>query len=258
MTRSRFFWGRSELVERRLLVELRGQAIEVLDLLDVDLVLGEKHPLGLGEVVVDEAADPEGNRRGEEQRLPLRRHVLHDLAHLHREAHVQHAVGLVEDQRLDAVEPERLAAEMVEHPSGGSHDDVGAAADALELPVHGVSPIDRLHLHAPPASDLRELTRDLHGQLAGGGERHRLYVVGGGIDLFRDGDAEGGGLAGAGAGLHHQVLAREGAGQRLRLHFGGSAVAHRVQAGQGLGGQVPVGEASGGGGGDLHEESIIA
>ena len=61
-----------ELVERRFLVQPRGQAVEVLDLLDVDLVLGEQDPLGLGQVVVDEAADAQGHGGREEQGLPLR------------------------------------------------------------------------------------------------------------------------------------------------------------------------------------------
>ena len=59
------------------------------------------------------------------------RHELHDLAHLHREAHVEHAVGLVEHQDLDSVEAQGAAAQVVEDAARGAHHDVGAGPDAL-------------------------------------------------------------------------------------------------------------------------------
>ena len=211
----------------------------MLDLLDVDLVLGEQHPLGLGQVVVDEPLDAEGDGGREEQRLPLRRHVLHDLAHLDREAHVEHAVGLVEDEHLHLLEAQGLAPQVVEDAARGAHDDVGAGADAFELAVHRVAAVDRLDLRRPwPCRSRASSSRDLDGQLARGGQGHRLDGRQRGVDLLDHRDAEGRRLAGPGAGLHDEVLAGQRAGDGLELDVRGGLVAHGVQAGQGLGGEV--------------------
>ena len=72
-------------------------------------------------------------------------HELHDLAHLHREAHVEHAVGLVEHQHLDGVELERAPPQVVQHAAGGAHDHVRAGLDALELALHGIAAVDAHH-----------------------------------------------------------------------------------------------------------------
>ena len=156
-----------ELVDRRFLVEARGQAIEMLDLLDVDLVLGEQDPLGIGQVVVDEAADPDGHRGREEQGLPLGRHELHDLAHLHREAHVEHAVGFVEHEDLQLLEAQGPAAQVVEDAARGARDDVGPGPDSFELAVHRVAAVDRLDLDPLGPPDLGDLLRHLDRELAG-------------------------------------------------------------------------------------------
>jgi len=50
-----------------------------------------------------------------------------------REAHVEHAVGLVEDEHLDAVEARRSGAEVVEQASGRGDDDVDAGAQCAQL-----------------------------------------------------------------------------------------------------------------------------
>jgi hypothetical protein len=65
-----------------------------------------------------------------------------------------------------------------------------------------------------------ELGVDLDGEFAGGDEDDGLggQAAGGPLE---DGDAEGGGLAGAGAGLAEEVDAGEGAGDEVGLDFGG-------------------------------------
>ena len=50
--------------------------------------------------------------------------VPHDLAHVGDEAHVEHAVGLVDDEGVDAGEVEDVAAAEVEQAPGRGGDEV--------------------------------------------------------------------------------------------------------------------------------------
>ena len=59
------------------------------------------------------------------------------------EAHVEHLVGLVEDDDCDAVEVERAAAHVVHHPAGRADHDLDAAAQRAELPVDRLAAVDR-------------------------------------------------------------------------------------------------------------------
>ncbi len=64
-------------------------------------------------------------RRREEERLAIARHSLDDPVDGGLEAHVEHPVGLVEDEELDLLEVEGAAIQQVLEATGGRHDDVG-------------------------------------------------------------------------------------------------------------------------------------
>ena len=68
--------------------------------------------------------------RREEQRLARLRQQRDDLPHVADEAHVEHPVGLVEDEDLDAVEPDMALPDQVEQPPRRRHQDVDARAPA--------------------------------------------------------------------------------------------------------------------------------
>ncbi len=54
----------------------------------------------------------------EKQRLPLRIAQLHDAFHIRDEAHVQHPVGLIDYQYIDAAQQQPAAFEMVQQSAG--------------------------------------------------------------------------------------------------------------------------------------------
>src|SRR5919108_629836 len=64
-------------------------------------------------------------RRREEERLPLPRDQADDPIDGALEAHVEHPVGLVEDEHADPVELEVAPLEEVLEAAGGGDDDVG-------------------------------------------------------------------------------------------------------------------------------------
>src|SRR5690606_29571016 len=62
-----------------------------------------------------------------EQSLPARRQEAADAFDIGDEAHVEHTVGFVDDENVDAGQKQAAALEMVEQAAGRRDQDVGAA-----------------------------------------------------------------------------------------------------------------------------------
>ena len=88
---------------------------------------GDLDPDRIVQEGVGEALDLRRHGRREEQRLAGERNKLHDPLDVGDEAHVEHAVGLVDDQDLDAGQQQLAALEMVEQAAGGGDQHVDAA-----------------------------------------------------------------------------------------------------------------------------------
>ena len=65
------------------------------------------------------------HRRREAERLAVERRGAQDALDLRREAHIEHPVGLVEDDEADAAETQRRPLEVVDEPSGRRDDNRG-------------------------------------------------------------------------------------------------------------------------------------
>ena len=84
-----------------------------------------------------EARDLGRHGRGEEQRLAREGHQLADALDVRDEAHVEHAVGLVDDEDLDAVQQQLAALEEVEQAARRRDQHIGAARDLGLLIAEG-------------------------------------------------------------------------------------------------------------------------
>jgi hypothetical protein len=136
--------------------------------------------------------------------------VLEDPFDVVDEAHAQHFVGFVEDQRGEAVEVEALALEVVHDAAGRADDHVGAALELAQLDDHALAAVDGQHVEAGHLAGVAlEGLGHLDGELAGGGEDEHLRVALVDVDLVEGGQGEGGGLAGAGLGFAQDVVAGE-------------------------------------------------
>ncbi len=93
-----------------------------------------QHPLG-------ELGDLARHGGREEQGLPAWRQLADDRADVVDEAHVEHAVGFVEHENLDAVEPHGAVLHQVEQPAGRRHQDVDAADQIADLRLIGTPPM---------------------------------------------------------------------------------------------------------------------
>jgi hypothetical protein len=131
--------------------------------------------------------------------------LLHDRLDILDEAHVEHLVGLVEDEEFDMGEVEGAAAQVVEDAAGGADHDVDASAQAPELLAHRGSAVDGRHARVGARAQRDELGRHLQGELARGHEDDGADMADRGREELGEGNAEGGGLARAGSGAGDEV-----------------------------------------------------
>ena len=116
--------------------------------------------------------------------------LFHDLADLRFEAHVQHAVCLVQHQvsarhapaphSRDGLQADVVALQQVQHAARRAHQDVAAAAQRRQRVAHGRAAVDDRRGDARAVAELvvtpagggyaLGLLVDLQGQLARGGE----------------------------------------------------------------------------------------
>ena len=147
-------------------------------------------------------------RRREEQRLPVRRAQRDDAVERRAEAHVEHAVGLVDHERAHVVEREGAALELVLEPAGGGDDDVGPGG-GLGLLEEADTAVDGGDAERAGVSDRPQLVDDLGGELTRGGEDERRGAARLGGRAVDHRDAEGERLAGAGGGAGEHVATGE-------------------------------------------------
>ena len=89
--------------------------------------------------LISEALDFVGKRRREQQALALRWNQRNDAFQVGQKTHVEHAVGLVEDEDLHLAEVHSLLLHVVKQAAGGGDEDFHASHQRLGL---------RLHVHA--------------------------------------------------------------------------------------------------------------
>ena len=128
-----------------------------------------------------------------------------DRLHVGQEPEVEHLVGLVDDQDAKLVELEVALAHVVQHATGGADHDLGALVEGDDLGAERAPADDRDRTHAGVTAGGVDVARDLEAELPGGHDDQRLHLGQLGLDLLHDRDAEGEGLAGAGAGLADEV-----------------------------------------------------
>ncbi len=192
------------------LVELVHLQESVLHLLNRDLlrlyVVQDRVP----EVSADDLVDCRIQRRGEEQRLAFNGHEPEQPFHLRQEAHVRHAIRLVDDESRDLAESDRFTVRQVDEPARSRDDDVGAFGELAGLAIEVGAAVDREH---PPVNCLRENLEhvgDLNRELARRYEDERRRCAGSGARSSHEhGQAECERLARAGLRLAAHVTTRQ-------------------------------------------------
>ena len=156
--------------------------------------------------------------RGEEQRLLAGGQAGDDPLEVGQEAHVEHAVGLVEDEGVQVVEAGLVLAHVVQQPAGRGDDHLHAGPQGLLLRPHGRAADEEADPQRRVVRQAQADVVDLLGQLPGGRDDQRLGRAAGQVEeLVQDRQEEGGGLAGARLGGGDEVPAGEDGGDGLGL-----------------------------------------
>ena len=182
------------------------------------LLLGDLDPGGILQVPPSDAEDArrEGGRK--QSCLPLFRRLRDDGVDVFCKPHVEHLVGLVEDQHLDVLQIERRPAKVIERASRRGDNHFGAASQRADLVIHRSTAIKRHHRQVAALRVLVQRLCDLHRQLPRRHEHECARLAAGALgapQAIEQGQREGGGLARAGRGLAKHV----GAGQQHRNRF---------------------------------------
>ena len=198
---------------------------------------------GIAEELLGDAPDFRRHGRGEEQGLARERHQLADALDVGNETHVEHAVGLVDDEKLDAGEQQPAALEMVEQAArrGDQHVDAARQLDVLIVERDAADQQRDVELAVGAVFD--EAFLDLGREFAGRLEDQRARHARARAALLEHGQhrqREGRRLAGAGLGDAEHVAPREHVGDGLILDRGGSLVTGRRNGGENFFGQAEM------------------
>jgi len=193
--------------------------------------------------LLGDAPDLRRHGGGEEQRLAREWNKLADALDVGNETHVEHAVGLVDHQQLDAGEQEPSALEMVEQPARGRNEDVDAAGELGILVVERDPADQQRDVELLPGAVLFETFLNLRGKFARRFEDERARHSGARAAVLEPGEhrqREGGGLAGAGLRNAEHVAASEHVRYGLLLDGRGGGVAGRLYRGENFFGQAEL------------------
>ncbi|RNA26300.1 ATP-dependent RNA helicase [Brachionus plicatilis] len=197
----------------------------LLDLFADDAAAAHRHLDRLVQGLARQVLHFFGKGGAEHDRLPVGPHVLQYFVDLGLEAHVEHAVRLVQDHVGDPSQvgdASVVGGEHVDHAARRAHNDLGAALQLGYLLGYARAAVHSDHVEAEVARKLATLLGYLHGELAGRRHHHGYGAV---VDLewrliehvSEHGQQEGKRFAAARFGYADHVAARHDYGHRLGL-----------------------------------------
>jgi hypothetical protein len=173
---------------------------------------------GLAKHFGREPGDFGRHRRAEELGLAILRHVAEDAADIGQKAHVEHAVGFVQHEVLDAVQTRRARAQMVEQAARSGDDEVDPRAQRLLLGPHSDAADDDRGAERRAVREAADFVEDLRRKLTRRSEHEGPGSAAlAGEQVVEDGQQERGGLAAAGGRAAEHVAAFEGGDDRMLL-----------------------------------------
>ena len=204
---------------------------------------GDFDAFGSVEEVVGETLDFGRHGRREEEGLPREGKELADALDVGNEAHIEHPVGFVDHEDLDAVQKELAALEMIEEAAWRRDHHVGAAIElAVLLLVRHAADQKRDGELVALAEELKGVGH-LGRQLAGRLQDQRPRHAGPGAAAFeprQHRQHEGCRLAGPGLGDAEHVTAGDRDRDRLGLNWGRDLEACRGDGRLNFGAQAKI------------------
>ena len=174
--------------------DLRAALDLVIHLIDLRCVLRDRldlDPLGIVRVDFDQPLDLVRHRGREKQRLTFLRRRAEDAVDVVTEAHVEHAVGFVEDGDAQFVQFQRAAFHVVHHATRRADHDLRTGGQRAKLPLVRLATVNRHGLKtAFEHRQLAHLFRHLHRQLAGRTKNQHLSRTKMRIGFFNGGQSK--------------------------------------------------------------------
>ena len=214
----------ADLVRQELPLALAIDRVD--DLADAGGRFAVHRDLDLGRPVQQacrELPDVGRERRREQQVLPFSGQRLDDLADVANEAHVEHAISLVEDEKFDRAEIDRALRQVIEKTPGRRDDDVHALANFRDLRIDADAAID----HRRTKRQVLAIVANTVPHLGGEFTRRRqdqgpdaTAVDGSMLQAMQHRQRETGCLAGARLGARKDVGAFQNKGNSLLLDRG--------------------------------------
>ena len=163
--------------------------------------------------------------------------LLDDATDLRLEAHVQHAISLIEDEELDGLHGNATTLDEIDETAGSSDEHVAAALDLAKLIPDVGTTVDDDGSNTGGVGEALGLFVDLARKLTGGGEDEGVGVATTATGVLGrrraattkhrkdDGEEEAGGLTGTSLGTGHEVLVGKANGNGILLDRRGLGVA---------------------------------
>ena len=160
-----------------------------------------------------QVGDRARHRRRKHQRLASRRKLGDDFPDVVNEAHVEHAIGLVEHETFDISEPERVASDQIEETARRGDQHVNAAKQGANLAAYWHTAYRQRRPDAQMSAIGAKAVEDLAREFAGRAEHQHPATLAQCRSLLRgeamqDRQRECRGLAGSGLGDPDHVVAR--------------------------------------------------
>ena len=229
--------------QRVELVAVRHHQVVLRDVVTGPLLGLDGVFLGVVEVLLRQTTDRRGHGRGEERDLAGVRSVGEDALDILLEAHVEHLVGLVEDEEAQVGQIQAALLQVVDDTARCTHDDLCATAQAGQLCTVGGTAVDREDAHATDvAGEGLEGVSRLERELTGRGQDEHLRVALGGVQAGQGRQREGRGLAGTGLGEADDVVPVHQSRDGGRLDRGRRDIADLLHCGENTVGQAEARE----------------
>ena len=200
--------------QRVELVAVAHFEINLVGQLGRHLLRGDPEQFAVAHVLFRQRDDPFGHRGRKEQNASPVVRMGEDFFDILDEAHVQHFVGLVEDQVLEFPDVKRSPVQVVEYPARRSDDHVDALGQSAELLAHRSAAVDGRDRQLAAAVQRQQFFGHLQRQLARRNKDQGLSRALERTEPFENRQAERGGLAGPGLGLRDDVVRLFGVEQR--------------------------------------------
>lgn len=223
-----------DLIEKRLeqigLLIIRDGEDGVLDGGGRRAASTDLNDLGLLHGPLDEGIDVRRDGRGEQAGLALLGAALHDAAHIRQEAHVQHAVRFIEDEVLHLIETDGAAVQVIDKPSGSSHQDVHSTFKLIHLLTVADTAEDDNGAQIGETGEITEGGLHLGSQFTGGFQHQHARCGGGFFQLGKDGQGKGSRLASTRLGTANHVFTGQNQRNSAQLNGGRLDITHGLDA----------------------------